>query len=544
MATPMRADGPTDSESAASDHDMEGLAHSGLAAEYDFIVCGSGSSGSVVARRLAENPDVSVLLLEAGAHDAIPAVTEPALWATNLGSERDWGFPTEPNPHMNNRTCLMSMGKVLGGGSSINVMAWARGHQTDWDFYAAETGDPGWNYKAVVDIYQRIESRGDAADARYRGGGGLIGIRPAESTDQIGAKTLEAARSMGLPTFESPNGKIMESDRGAAMCDVIVVDGQRRSMFRSYVYPILGRPNLTVATQAMVTDLRVEGGRVAGVAVWRNGEPQYVAARAEVVLSLGAINSPKVLMQSGIGDASELSELAINVRHDLPGVGKNFESHVSIPINYESPESFTATNLAAGQLFWTSDPALDAPDLFCCQALAPIASPESAARYGEPTLPGWCLVGGVTHPRSRGTVRLSGPSPDYPVRVDPNWFSDPHDLELAVSCVEFLRELGNAPALRPFVKRELFPSNPTLDDLRDFVRNAAMPYYHCTGSAKMGKDTDPLSVVGNDLRVHGMENLRVADSSILPRITSANTMAPCVVIGERAAECIKDRHSL
>ncbi|WP_082953385.1 MULTISPECIES: GMC family oxidoreductase [unclassified Mycobacterium] len=531
-----------DDPEAVAHGDVRRLAHSTLAPEYDFIVCGSGSSGSVVARRIAENPDMSVLLLEAGTHDATPSVMVPALWPTNLGSERDWGHRSEPNPHINNRALPMSMGKVLGGGSSINVMAWSRGHRADWDFFAAEAKDPAWSYSAVVDIYRRIEDWLGAPDPRYRGSGGPVGVQPATSPDGLGPTTLEAARAMGLPTFAHPNGRMMEYDRGAALCDVIIVDGRRQSIFRSYVYPILSNPNLTVLTETSVTRLSIEGNRVTGVEVRRDGKLQHVAARGEVVLSLGAINTPKVLMQSGIGDAAEMREFGIEVRQHLPGVGKNLQDHACLPVNYEFAQPFESTNQGEAQLFWTSDPDLDAPDLFCCQAAVPLASPENIARFGELPASCWTLCGSLTHPSSRGFIRLSGPGPEDPVRVHLNSLSHPDDFELAVSCVEFLRDLGNSSALRPFIKNEVLPGNLKGDDLRSFVRDGVVPYWHTSGTAKLGED--PLSVVDSDLRVHGLESLRVADASVMPRVTSGNTMAPCVVIGERAAECIRERHHL
>lgn len=526
----------SDGNGLTSPPDVKQLAKSTLAADYDFIVCGAGSSGSVVARRIAENPDVSVLLIEAGTHDESPSVMVPALWPMNLGSERDWGFVSEPNPHINNRALPLPMGKVLGGGSSINVMMWARGHQSDWDFYAAETDDLRWGYKSVVDIYRRIEDWGGNLDPSYRGSGGPIAVRPATSRDGLGEAGIQAAHAFGLNTFEHPNGLMMEKSGGAATADVIVVDGRRQSVFRSYVHPILGKSNLTVVTEASVARLVIERNRVTGVELYRDGTLHRVVARGEVVLALGAVNSPKVLMQSGIGDASELHEFSIEVHQHLPGVGKNLQDHPASLVNFELRAPFEATNQVEAQLFWASESSLQAPDVFCC--LAAMVMPRTAGGL----LSGCGLLGSLTHPRSRGSIRISGAGHDDPPRIDLNTFSDPDDVERAVRGFEFMRDLGNSRVFRPFVKRDLIPSHLTGDELRTFIRNGVVPYWHFSGTAKMGGDS--LSVVGSDLRVHGMENLRVADASVLPRVTAANTMAPCVVIGERAAECIRERHSL
>jgi len=209
----------------------------GLTSHYDFIVCGSGSSGSVVAGRLAANPAVSVLLLEAGGTDDVPAVREPGQWPMNLGTERDWGFKGQPNPHLNGRSIPLSMGKVVGGGSSINGMGWARGHKSDWDFFASETGDPAWSYESVLNIYRRIEDWHGAPDPKYRGTGGPVFVQPAPDPNPIAPAMVEGARSIGIPTFEHHNGRMMEGDGGAAIFDLRVRDGQRLSVFRSYTYP-------------------------------------------------------------------------------------------------------------------------------------------------------------------------------------------------------------------------------------------------------------------------------------------------------------------
>src|SRR5215467_1880869 len=219
-----------------------------LKSQYDFIVCGSGSSGSVIAGRLAENPDVSVLLIEAGGSDDVPTVTEANRWFLNLGSERDWGFRAQPNAHLNGRAIPLPMGKVLGGGSSINLMAWARGHKNDWDFFASEADDQRWSYESVLKIYRRIEDWRGAPDPKYRGRGGPIFVQPAPDPSPIAPAMVEAARSVGIPTFENHNGRMMEGSGGAAILELRIRDGQRLSAFRSYTYPRMDQPNLTVLT--------------------------------------------------------------------------------------------------------------------------------------------------------------------------------------------------------------------------------------------------------------------------------------------------------
>src|SRR5258708_7593691 len=280
-----------------------------LKPHYDFIVCGSGSSGSVVARRLAENPKVSVLLIEAGGSDDVPSVMEANQWHLNLGSVRDWGFVGQPNPHLNGRSIPLGMGKVLGGGSSINVMAWARGHKNDWDFFAAETGDPAWGYESVLRIYRRIEDWHGAPDPKYRGTGGPVFVQSAPNPNPIAPAMVEGARAIGIPTFESNNGRMMEGDGGASILDLRVRLGKRLSIFRSYTSPYMGTDNLTVLTQALVTRLALEGNRATGVEVFCGGKVQLVTAGLGVVLSLGAINTPRVLMLSGVSGPAELPTL-------------------------------------------------------------------------------------------------------------------------------------------------------------------------------------------------------------------------------------------
>ena len=515
---------------------------SNLKSQYDFIVCGSGSSGSVVARRLAENPDVSVLLLEAGGSDDVPSVTESARWFENLGTERDWNFVAQPNPHLKGRSMLLNMGKVLGGGSSINVMAWARGHKNDWDFFASESGDPAWNYESVLNIYRRIEDWQGAPDPTRRGTGGLVFVQSAPDPNPIAPAMVEGARSIGMPAFDSNNGRLMEGGGGAAILDLRVRDGKRLSVFRTYVFPHMDRPNLTVLTHALVTKLTLEGKRATGVEIAFDGQIQRITAGLEVVLSLGAMHTPKVLMLSGIGDQAELQRLGIPVVQHLPGVGQNFQDHFGIGCIWEYPQPLPIRNNGGeATFFWKSNPSLDTPDLQTCQGELPFSTAETAAKFNPPAA-SWTLFGGVVRPKSRGQIRLTGPNPDDPVQIEANTLSHPDDLKAAIACVEVCREIGNSTPLRPFTKREVMPGNLRGAALEDFVRDATATYFHQTCTAKMGRDS--MSVVDAQLKVYGIENLCIADGSIMSRVTTGNTMAPCIIIGERAAEALRNKHRL
>lgn len=521
--------------------DNQARLRSALQPSYDFIVCGAGSSGSVIARRLAENAEVQVLLLEAGGSDESDKVMNPALWPSNLGSDRDWGFQAQPNPHLNGREIPMAMGKGLGGGSSINVMVWARGHRSDWQSFASEAGDPRWGYGNVLEIYRRIENWQGTPDPAFRGTGGPVWVQPAPSPSPIALAMLEAARELHIPVFDHPNGSMMEQTGGAAITDMLVRNGRRHSLYRAFVHPWLDRPNLTVLTEALVRRVIFHGRRAIGVDLMHKGQPMVIGARAEVVLSLGAIQTPKVLMHSGVGDRSELKKFGIPVVQHLPGVGQNLQDHVSFGCTWEFSEPLAPRNSGSeATLYWKSRPDLDAPDLLFCQVEFPVASERTVAR-GVPAH-GWTMFAGLAHPESRGRLRLQSVDPAAPLAIDANFLSDAGDVTTAKACVELCRALGNAQAFRPFVRGEAMPGNVKGNELDRYIRDAAVTYWHQSCTAKMGRDE--MSVVDGTLSVYGVDALRVADASIMPRVTTGNTQAPCAVIGERAAEMIREAHGL
>jgi choline dehydrogenase len=513
-----------------------------LKSHYDFIICGAGTSGSVVAARLAADPKIQVLLLEAGGTDETDLVTNPNRWPMTLGSELDWGFVTEPNPHLNGRAIHYSMGKVLGGGSSINVSTWSRGHRADWDFYASESDNPSWSYAAVLDLYRRrVEAWAGNPDPDYRGTHGTVHVQPAADRHPFSVALLEGAEGLGLQRFPNSNGQMMESVGGCAFIDETVRGGKRQSIFRSYVYPIMDQPNITVLTSALAARIQFVGNRATGIEFLYNGKTHRAQATREVILSLGAIHTPKLLMQSGIGDEAELINAGITVLHALPGVGRNLHDHVAFGCVWENagtpspkiPRSQTSC-------FWKTRAALEAPNFYVYSHGGPDFTPENAARFTPPAAC-WSLSAGM-RPNSRGVIHLTGSDPADPVSIDPNYLDDPQDLKDLIAGLSLAREIGNSRALRPFTGPEVAPGPLSVAELEQFFRNGLGTHWHQSGTAKMGRDA--MSVVDGQLKVYGVDGLRIADASILPRVTTGNTMAPCVIIGECAAAAVRNDHKL
>jgi choline dehydrogenase len=304
----------------------------------------------------------------------------------------------------------------------------------------------------------------------------------------------------------------------------------------------MDQPNLTVLTHALVTRVTIDGKQATGVEVAYEGKIHRIGAAFEVVLSLGAMHTPKVLMLSGIGDQAELRRLGIPLVQHLPGIGQNFQDHFGIGCVWEYRQPLAPHNNAGeATYFWRSDSSLETPDLQTCQGEIPLCSAETAARFNPPP-DSWTLFGGVVRPKSRGRVRLTGPHADDPIQIEADMLSHPDDMKAAIACVELCREVGNSAPLRPYTKREIMPGNLRGTALEDFIRDAAVTYWHETCTAKMG--TDAMSVVDARLRVYGIDNLRIADGSVMPRVTTGNTMAPCVIIGERAAHILRIEHRL
>lgn len=509
-----------------------------ISTPFDFIVCGAGTSGCVVAAKLAADPGVRVLLIEAGGPDESEFVQDPNRWPMTLFGELDWSFVAQANSQLNGRAIGYSMGKVLGGGSSINVSTWSRGHQADWDFYAEKASDDAWSYRAVLDLYKnRIEKWAGAPDAAYRGEHGVVHVQPAQSPFPFSERLMEGAESLGLARFPNANGRMMEAAAGCALVDETVCDGRRQSIFRSYLYPMMAQPNLTVLTGAHVDRVLFDNRRATKVEFTFEGRVVTVEATREIVLSLGAIHTPKVLMQSGIGPASELAGAGIPVLQILEGVGRNLHDHVSIASVWASNgDVLDASPRSQTACFWKSRPELDSPNFYSYAISGAYLTPENAVG-AEPPSHCWTQVIGM-RPVSRGSVHLTGGAPGDAVRINANYMDDAQDLIDLKSGLNFAREMGNASALAGFSAHQVAPHSFESGDLEQYIRNGLTTFWHQSGTARMGLDA--MSVVDSKLKVYGVEGLRVADASILPRVTSGNTMAPCVVIGEQAATFLRE----
>jgi len=508
-----------------------------IKSSYDYIVIGSGASGSVVARRLAENSKNQVVLLEAGGADLKPNILITENWFYNECGPMDWSFGAEPSPAVNNRSVHQAMGKTIGGSTSINGMVWAHGHKNDFEHWAKESGDAAWNYQHVLEIYKRIEDWHGTPDPLRRGTGGLVFVQAPPEPNPLAPAFLAAAQSVGIKIFADQNGVLQEGPGGGALTNVRIRNGRRLNIAAEYLYPVMDQPNLTVLTGALVRKLTIEDKTITGVEFDWNGQVRTIKASSEVVLSAGVMQTPKILMLSGIGDQSELARFGIATVSHLPGVGQNFQDHAIIGAALWEPPPFgipARANAAEANLFVKSDPSLDTPDLHIWNIEAPYVS-EATMKYAVANA--WSINPGLVRPHSRGSLRLKSDNPADAPEIRANMLGDPRDLAALRKGMQISRELGNSAAMKSFVKREILPGDLKGEALDNLIRDGAMSMHHGVGTAKMGQDE--LSVVDANLRVYGVKNLRVADGSIMPTITTGNTQAPCVIIGERMAEILK-----
>ncbi len=513
-----------------------------LQAAYDYIVVGTGSAGSALVGRLAAaRPNASILVLEAGDWDTAPSVMDPSVWFTNLGTERDWKDVAIASSSTNNRAIPEHMGRVVGGGSSINATIWVRPFKADLEHWADESGDKAWGYEHGLSIYRRVENWQGTPDARYRGKNGPVWCQPAANPHPLAPAMLAACRSLNLPVLDDQNGSREEGSGGFALMNQIIREGRRQSMARSYLYPVLSRKNVTLLVNTHVDRLTFAGNRATGVEIASASGPRRIQARSEVILCAGGINTPKLLMLSGIGDEAHLRSHGIKTLVHAPEVGQNFQDHLLHggclwePKEHQ-PHRNSAAN-AAG--FVKSQTSLASPDINLVQIELPYASDVVGKRYAPPNT-SWALCAGLVAPKSRGELRLKSSNPaDRPI-VDARFLSHSDDVKALAHGIELAREIGNSAAMRDFVKREIAPAQKlTGQDMENFVRDGATTYFHQAGTCRMGKDDK--AVVDAKLRVNGIKNLRIADSSVMPRIASVATMASCVLIGERMAEILTQR---
>ncbi|UJW87268.1 GMC family oxidoreductase [Devosia sp. SL43] len=523
---------------------------------YDYIITGAGPAGCVLAHRLSEDPTVKVLLLEAGGSDRHPLFHMPAGFAKMTKGVGSWGWSTVPQKHLGDRVLRYTQAKVIGGGSSINAQIYTRGNAADYDSWASEEGAEGWDYRHVLPYFKRAEDNQRFADD-YHGYGGPLGVSMPSAPLPICDAYIRAGQEYGMPYNPDFNGR---QQAGVGYYQLTQRDQRRSSAAMSYLAPIRSRKNLTIRTGAHVHRILLEGQRAVGVEYAERGQMLTARANREVIVSSGAIGSPKLLLQSGIGPAGHLRSVGVPVTHDLPGVGGNLQDHLDLFVIAECTGDHTYDGVAklhrtlwagiqyvlfrtgpvASSLFetggfWYADKAAQAPDIQFHLGLG------SGIEAGVTRLrnAGVTLNSAHLRPRSRGTVRLSAADPTAAPLIDPNYWADPYDRAMSLEGLRMAREIFRQPALRSYILDERLPGSDKVSDeaLFDYACASAKTDHHPVGTCKMG--VDDMAVVDPQLRVRGLTGLRVCDTSIIPRVPSCNTNAPAVMVGEKGSDLIR-----
>ena len=518
---------------------------------YDYIVVGAGSAGCVLAARLTENPQTRVLLLEAGGPDTAREIRIPAAFSKLYKSPVDWNYSTEPEPHLHGRRLYWPRGKMLGGSSSMNAMIYIRGNALDYDYWQ-RLGNEGWGFRDVLPYFKKSENwEGGASE--YHGQGGPLGVANLRYVNTLTRAFLQAASELGIPSNADFNAAKQD---GAGLYQVTQRNGRRHSAADAYLRPALGRGNLTVLTGAQAARVVTKKGRAVGIAYLREGAMQEARADGEVILCGGTINSPQLLLLSGIGPADELSRAGIEAIHDLPGVGKNLQDHVMVstgylcnkPVSLANAESLPnllryllfksgplVSNVAEAGIFLRTRSGLEVPDMQL------LFGPAYYVSHGLRPRKEHCFGFGPTlvTPESRGEITLKSADPLDAPAIRANYLSTDADMRVIVEGVRVARQLVHSKAFESYRGEELHPGVKATTDskIAEFIRNEAETLYHPVGTCKMG--SDPMAVVDAQLRVRGMEGLRVVDASVMPRIVAGNTNAPTMMIAEKAADMIR-----
>jgi choline dehydrogenase len=522
---------------------------------HDYVIVGAGSAGCVLANRLSEDPSVRVLLLEAGGKDRSPNIKIPAAFPNQFHTKLDWEYATEPEPHVDNRRLFIPRGKALGGSSSMNAMLYVRGRPLDYDAWEAQ-GAPGWGFRDVLPYFVKSEDNARGA-SEFHGAGGPLRVSEQRSPRPMNERFLQASAAAGIPRIADYNGP--EQD-GASMFQVTQRNGQRFSAADAFLRPALGRPNLEVRTKVTVLGVEFDGDRAVGVRLRKGRRGQEVArAEREVLLSAGAINSPQLLLLSGIGPAQELRTAGVDVRLDLPGVGRNLQDHPFVTMLWEVSDKRTlygadkpkplaewllrksgplTSTVAEVVAFTRTRGGLPAADIQFHMGAAYFED------HGAETYDGHCMVIAPTlvSPKARGQVWLRSADPTDKVRIITNTLSEPDDLDSMLAGMQLAREIAAQSPLKEIVLKELKPGSAASEraDLEADLRRRLMLIYHPVGTARMS-DTRDDAVVDSQLRVHGLQSLRVIDASVMPTIPGGNTNAPTIMIAERAADLIRER---